>query len=57
MATATTLYTKENNEEEKKIDKPDKNTLSLLNEQSNSGNNRQCRQITTDREKERKVSK
>jgi hypothetical protein len=43
MATDTRKYTKDNNEEKRKIDKPDRNTLSLLNEQSNSGNNRQCR--------------
>jgi hypothetical protein len=42
MATGTTKYSKGNNEEERKIDKPDKNTLSLLNEQSISRNNRQC---------------
>jgi len=42
MATGTTKYRKGNNEEERKIDKPDKNTLRLLNEQSISRNNRQC---------------
>jgi len=48
MATSTTKYIKGNDEEERRIDKPDKNTLILLNEQRISRNNRQCQLITTD---------
>jgi hypothetical protein len=56
MAIGTTMYTKANNEEKKKkIDKPDKNTLSLLNEQSISRNNRQCQQITTSNQRKKGV--
>ncbi len=54
MATSTTKYIKGNDEEERRIDKPDKNTLILLNEQRISRNNRQCQLITTDSQRKKR---
>ncbi len=54
MGTPTSKSSKGNNIEERKIDKPDKNTLSLLNEQSISRNTHQCRQITTDNQRKKR---